>query len=163
VDELIGEAQQQRPPFQGRQPVGPEALEAFPGFVAAQSLRLALQARISLWQQQRPDRLGGGEQHRGLTQSSSVLSRFGATGAPGANRCQTRASAVAGMNGADLFLNIMLGVVGSAYLLYGRKQGALLPMLCGLLLIVAPYLVPGFLPQLLVGVGLAALPLMLRR
>jgi hypothetical protein len=67
------------------------------------------------------------------------------------------------MNGADLFLNVMLGVVGSAYLLYGRKQGALLPMLCGLLLIVAPYLVPGFLAQLLVGVGLAALPLVLRR
>jgi hypothetical protein len=36
-------------------------------------------------------------------------------------------------------------------------------MLCGLLLIVAPYLVPGFLAQLLVGVGLAALPLVLRR
>jgi hypothetical protein len=67
------------------------------------------------------------------------------------------------MNGADLFLNIMLGVVGSAYLLYGRKQGSLLPMLCGLLLIVEPYLVPGFLAQLLVGVALAALPLVLRR
>ncbi len=89
-----------------------------------------------------------------------MLSRFGATGA---NRCQTHASAVAGMNGPDLFLNIMLGVVGSASLLYGRKQGAPLPMLCGLLLIVEQYLVPGFLAQLLVGVGLAALPLELRR
>jgi hypothetical protein len=67
------------------------------------------------------------------------------------------------MNGPDLFLNIMLGVVGSASLLYGRKQGAPLPMLCGLLLIVEQYLVPGFLAQLLVGVGLAALPLELRR
>ena len=89
-----------------------------------------------------------------------MLSRFGATGA---NRCQTHASAVAGMNGPDLFLNIMLGGVGSASLRYGRKQGAPLPMLCGLLLIVEQYLVPGFLAQLLVGVGLAALPLELRR
>ena len=55
------------------------------------------------------------------------------------------------MTGQDLFLNIMLGVVGSAYMLYGRKQGATLPLLCGLLLIVEPYLVPGFVGQLLVG------------
>jgi hypothetical protein len=70
---------------------------------------------------------------------------------------------MAGMNGADLFLNIVLGTVGSAYLIYGRKQGSLLPMYWGILVIVAPYLVPGFLAQLLVGVGLAALPLVLRR
>lgn len=89
-----------------------------------------------------------------------MLGRFGASAA---NRCQTCASAATGMNGPDLFLNIMLGVVGSAYLLYGRKQGAFLPILCGLLLIVEPYLVPGFLAQLLVGVALAALPLVLRR
>jgi hypothetical protein len=66
------------------------------------------------------------------------------------------------MSGQDLFLNIMLGVVGSAYLLYGRKQSAVLPMACGLLLIVEPYLVPGFTGQLLVGLALAALPLLRR-
>ena len=62
------------------------------------------------------------------------------------------------MQPQDLFLNVMLGVVGSAYLLYGRKQGAALPLVCGLLLIVEPYLVPGFVGQLLVGILLAALP-----
>jgi len=66
------------------------------------------------------------------------------------------------MSGQELFLNIMLGVVGSAYLLYGRKQGAVLPMVCGLLLIVEPYLVPGFVGQLLVGLALAALPFVRR-
>ena len=66
------------------------------------------------------------------------------------------------MTGQNLFLNIMLGVVGSAYMLYGRKQGATLPLLCGLLLIVEPYLVPGFVGQLLVGLALAALPLLRR-
>ncbi|WP_411870240.1 hypothetical protein [Vulcanococcus limneticus] len=63
------------------------------------------------------------------------------------------------MSGQELFLSIMLGVVGSAYLLYGRKQSAVLPMVCGVLLIVEPYLVPGFMGQLLVGLTLAALPL----
>lgn len=63
------------------------------------------------------------------------------------------------MHARDLFLNLMLSLLGSAYLLYGRKQGAPLPMACGLLLLVEPYLVPGFWPQLLLGVALAALPL----
>ena len=66
------------------------------------------------------------------------------------------------MQPQDLFLNVMLGVVGSAYLLYGRKQGAALPMLCGLLLIVEPYLVPGFTGQLVVGILLAVLPFVRR-
>jgi len=66
------------------------------------------------------------------------------------------------MQPQDLFLNVMLGVVGSAYLLYGRKQGSPLPLICGLLLIVEPYLVPGFTGQLLVGLLLAALPLVRR-
>lgn len=52
----------------------------------------------------------------------------------------------------------MLGLVGSAYLLYGRKQAAGLPMLCGLMMMVEPYVVPGFIGQLLVGILLAALP-----
>ena len=56
----------------------------------------------------------------------------------------------------------MLAVVGSAYLLYGRKQDAGLPMLCGLLLIVEPYFVPSFVGQLLVGILLAALPVLRR-
>ena len=76
--------------------------------------------------------------------------------------CQTSETTAAPTSGQDLFLNIMLGVVGSAYLLYGRKQGAVLPMACSLLLIVEPYLVPGFTGLLLVGLALAALPLMRR-
>ena len=66
------------------------------------------------------------------------------------------------MQPQDLFLNLMLGVVGSAYLVYGRKQDAGLPMLCGLLMIVEPYFVPSFVGQLLVGILLAALPVLRR-
>jgi hypothetical protein len=66
------------------------------------------------------------------------------------------------MQPQDVFLNLMLGVVGSAYLLYGRKQSAGLPKLCGLLLIVEPYVVQGFVGQLLVGILLAALPFLRR-
>ena len=64
------------------------------------------------------------------------------------------------MQPQDLFLNLILGLVGSAYLLYGRKQAAGLPMLCGLLMIVEPYFVPSFVGQFLVGILLAALPVL---
>ena len=67
------------------------------------------------------------------------------------------------MQPLDLFLNLMLGLVGSAYLLYGRKQAAGLPMLCGLLIMVEPYVVPGFIGQLLVSILLAALPFLRRQ
>ncbi|MBD2421933.1 hypothetical protein [Cyanobium sp. FACHB-13342] len=66
------------------------------------------------------------------------------------------------MQPQDLFLNVMLSLLGSAYLLYGRKQAAGLQMLCGLLLIVEPYDLPGFVGQLLVGILLAALPFLQR-
>ncbi len=64
---------------------------------------------------------------------------------------------------ADLMLNLMLGFVGMAYLLYGRRESALVPMVSGILLLIAPYLVPGTWPQLLVGAVLIALPWVLRR
>ncbi|MEB3263024.1 MAG: hypothetical protein VKJ66_01485 [Synechococcus sp.] len=62
-----------------------------------------------------------------------------------------------------LMLNLMLGFVGMAYLLYGRRESALVPLVCGILLLIAPYLVPGTWPQLLVGAVLIALPWVLRR
>ena len=66
------------------------------------------------------------------------------------------------MHPHELILGLVLGVLGSAYLLYGRRQAAPLPLLSGLLLIIEPYMVPGFLAQLLVGVVLAAAPFLWR-
>ncbi len=64
VEELVGEAQQQGPALERRQPVGPEALQAAVGLIGAEPLRPALQRRVHVGQWQRPDRLGGSEQHR---------------------------------------------------------------------------------------------------
>ena len=54
----------------------------------------------------------------------------------------------------------MLGFVGMAYVLYGRKQDALVPLVSGILLMIVPYFLPGVLPQLIV--VLIGLPFLLR-
>ena len=66
------------------------------------------------------------------------------------------------MSGPDLFVNLMLGTVGSAYLIHGRRESAGLPMVCGALLLLTPYLVQGLTAQLLAGLLLAAFPLLRR-
>ena len=64
---------------------------------------------------------------------------------------------------AELMLNLMLGFVGMAYVVYGRKQDALVPLLSGILLMIVPFFLPGVLPQLIVGLLLIALPFLVRR
>lgn len=66
------------------------------------------------------------------------------------------------MNGTDLLVGLWLSALGSAYLLYGRKQSAPIPLICGLLLIAEPYLVRGTTMQLLVGLALAVVPFVRR-
>ena len=62
----------------------------------------------------------------------------------------------------DLILNLALGLIGTAYFLYGKKQGSVVPLICGLLMIIGPYVFTGFLMQLLLGLLLAAIPFVRR-
>ena len=62
------------------------------------------------------------------------------------------------MSATQLLLGVWLGAVGGAYMLYGRKQGAPLPLVCGVLLLIVPYLLKGTVIQVLVGMVLAAIP-----
>ncbi|QPN60985.1 hypothetical protein H8F24_06585 [Synechococcus sp. CBW1002] len=64
---------------------------------------------------------------------------------------------------AELMLSLMLGFVGMAYVLYGRKQDALVPLVSGILLMIVPFFLPGVLPQLIVGLLLIALPFLVQR
>ena len=47
----------------------------------------------------------------------------------------------------------MFGSVGLGYLMYGKKQRAIVPLVCGLVLIVFPYFISNIV--LLIAVGLA--------
>jgi hypothetical protein len=59
---------------------------------------------------------------------------------------------------AMLLWGLLFGSIGLGYFIYGKKQRAVVPLLCGLGLIVFPYFVPNTV--LLVGVGavLIAIP-----
>jgi len=61
-----------------------------------------------------------------------------------------------------LVLNLVLGSLGAGYLLYGRKNGNMLALFSGLLLMVVPALISAPLPLLLTGLLLLALPFLLR-
>jgi hypothetical protein len=57
---------------------------------------------------------------------------------------------------------LLFGSIGLGYFIYGKKQKAVVPLFCGLALMVFPYFVPN--AALLVGVGvlLTAIPYFLR-
>lgn len=56
------------------------------------------------------------------------------------------------------YLGMFFGCLGMGYCVYGRRQRALIPFLCGLLLIVVPYFISNSFVLVAAGVALAALP-----
>jgi len=61
-----------------------------------------------------------------------------------------------------LFFVIFFSAVGMAYFVYGKKQSALIPLICGLLLMVYPYFVSDTLPMVGIGAVLSAIPYFVR-
>ena len=64
---------------------------------------------------------------------------------------------------AVLLWGLLFGSIGLGYFIYGKKQRAVVPLVCGLALMVFPYFVPNTI--LLVGIGalLIAIPYFLRQ
>lgn len=61
-----------------------------------------------------------------------------------------------------LFFVIVFSAVGIAYFMYGKKQAAFVPLLCGLALMVYPYFVSGTWVLIGIGAVLAAIPYFVR-
>lgn len=59
---------------------------------------------------------------------------------------------------AALVWGMLFGAIGLGYFIYGKKQSALLPLLCGVGLMVFPYFVTGTLWLLVIGGALMAAP-----
>ena len=72
------------------------------------------------------------------------------------------------MKGADgsmqgwLLWGLLFGSIGLGYFIYGRKQSAVVPLVCGLALIVFPYFVSNMMLLVGIGVVLIAIPYFLR-
>ena len=62
---------------------------------------------------------------------------------------------------STLFVGVLSGAVGLSYFIYGKKQERIAFLAAGVGLCVYPYLVSGLVLQILIGLGLAAVPFLI--
>jgi predicted membrane protein len=67
------------------------------------------------------------------------------------------------LNVAQLLWGVLFSGIGVGFFIYGKKQGAAVPLVCGLLLMVFPYFVSSTILLVLIGAALVALPYFVRR
>jgi len=63
---------------------------------------------------------------------------------------------------ASLLWGILFGSVGLGFFVYGKKQKAVIPLVCGLALMATPYFISNTMLLMGVGVVLAAVPYFVR-
>jgi hypothetical protein len=66
------------------------------------------------------------------------------------------------MNASTLLWGLLFSSIGFAFFLYGRKQRAVVPLVCGIALMIYPYFVPNVIALVAIGIVLAAIPYFLR-
>ena len=66
------------------------------------------------------------------------------------------------MNTSILLWGLLFSSIGLGFFIYGRKQRAVVPAVCGIALMVYPYFVPNTWALIGIGIGLAALPYFFR-
>jgi hypothetical protein len=62
------------------------------------------------------------------------------------------------MNTSTLIWGVLFGSIGLGFFVYGKRQKAVIPLLCGLGLMVFPYFISNSIILVLVGTVLVALP-----
>jgi len=66
------------------------------------------------------------------------------------------------MNLSQLLWGVLFGSIGLGYFVYGKKQRAVVPFLCGIALMAFPYFVSSTVLLILIGAILSALPYFVR-
>ena len=66
------------------------------------------------------------------------------------------------MSMSSLLWGLLFGSAGLGFFLYGKKQQAVVPLLCGLALMVFPYFVSNTILLVTIGAVLTALPYFVR-
>ncbi len=66
------------------------------------------------------------------------------------------------MNTASLLWGLLFGSIGLGFFIYGKKQQAIVPLVCGLALMVFPYFITNTLALVVIGGLLMALPYFFR-
>jgi len=63
---------------------------------------------------------------------------------------------------ALLFWGLLFGAIGLGFFVYGRRQKAVVPLVCGLTLMVFPYFVTNTILLVAIGIALTVLPYFIR-
>jgi hypothetical protein len=66
------------------------------------------------------------------------------------------------LSASTLFWGILFGAIGLGFFIYGKKQQAIVPLVCGLALMVFPYFVSGTWLLIAIGAALTAIPYFVR-
>jgi hypothetical protein len=66
------------------------------------------------------------------------------------------------MNTSELLWSLLFSSAGLGFFLYGKKQQAVVPLFCGLALMIYPYFVSNTILLVAIGVALVALPYFVR-
>lgn len=69
---------------------------------------------------------------------------------------------MADLSASSLLLGVLFGSLGLGFFMYGRRQRTIVPLLCGLALMVVPYFIPNALLLFAVGFVLVAVPYFVR-
>jgi hypothetical protein len=66
------------------------------------------------------------------------------------------------MGVSSLLWGLLFGSIGLGFLIYGRKQRAVVPLICGLALMIFPYFVSNTILLVVIGAVLMAIPYFLK-
>ena len=62
------------------------------------------------------------------------------------------------MNAGLLLWGLLFSSIGLGFFLYGKKQRAVVPLVCGLVLMIYPYFIPNVIALVAIGAVLTAVP-----
>jgi len=63
---------------------------------------------------------------------------------------------------STIMWGLIFGSIGLGFVVYGKKQKAVIPLICGMGLIVSPYIISNILVLVLCGIVLAAIPFFIK-
>jgi len=66
------------------------------------------------------------------------------------------------LNTSTLFWTVLFGSFGLGFFMYGKKQSAVVPLVCGLALMIYPYFIPNTILLIAIGLVLIAIPYFIR-
>jgi len=66
------------------------------------------------------------------------------------------------MNTSSLIFGLLFGSIGIGFFVYGKRQRAVVPLVCGVALMIFPYFVSSAILLVVIGVALVALPYFVR-